>query len=107
MEQKDRILIVLVMVFFLFLFSDSWRIEHRRNAMDLCAWNARHAKAIEHDCGVFDDSPTRHWARILSCEIPCSFCGKKHDFWWTSQNGWDSMIDASDPDGEKRRQFKR
>lgn len=79
----------------------------RSNAMDLCAWNARQLTAAEKGEPIDGREATAVYARVIKGRQTCPFCGQLHDEQWVSRNAWDSLINAFDPTGEKRRQFSR
>lgn len=63
---------------------------YRKHAMDLCAWHARR---------MYGDDPasaeaTARWRRIVAGEVPCSFCGSRHDENWISRAAWDAQLNA-------------
>jgi hypothetical protein len=79
----------------------------RSNAMDICAWNARQLTAAEKGEPIDGRESTAVYQRVIRGRQTCPFCGQLHDERWVSRNAWDSLTNAFDPTGEKRRQFSR
>ena len=90
----------------LFYKSYQYRVL-RSNAMDLCAWNARQLVAAEKGEPIDGREATAVYARVIKGRQTCPFCGQLHNEQWVSYNAWDSLTNAFDPTGEKRRQFSR
>lgn len=107
---KDDLVWLIVLVGWTFcLLAYRTYDEHllRKNAMDLCAWNARQLVAAEKGEPIDGREATGVYQRVIKGRQTCPFCGQLHDERWVSRNAWDSLTNAFDPTGEKRRQFSR